>query len=58
MRYLSPLTFSICRGEGGGEGGRRGGALGYPHIKFVFSVNVAMNYKIVAVITAEMTLNL
>ena len=57
MRYLSPLTFSICRGEGG-EGGRRGGALGYPHIKFVFSVNVAMNNKIVAVITAEMTLNL
>ena len=57
MRYLSPLTFSICRWEGGGEV-EGGGALGYPHIKFVFSVNVAINYKIVAVITAEMTLNL
>ena len=55
MRYLSPLTFSICRGEGGEV---EGGALGYPHIKFVFSLNVAIDYKIVAVITAEMTLNL
>ena len=56
MSRLSLLTSSFLFVVGGG--GVEGGALGCPHIQFVFSVNVTMNYKIVAVITAEMTLNL
>ena len=43
---------------GGGGGGSKGGALGCPHKQFASSVNVAINYKILAVITAEMKVDL
>ena len=54
VRYLSLLTFSSSRGVGG-EGR---GALDCPHMYFVSSVNVTINYISLAVIIAEMTFKL